>query len=107
MSNQFEKIKYNQKLVGQILERCKGVIPKIAKRVQEFYVPEIENKPPSLMQYMDYLENDIIALIRDPKNPIGNGVYDSWSQQEIAELYTVLFGKKVPGWWMEKSEKSK
>jgi len=64
----------------------------------KFYIPKIEDTPPAPMQYMNYLEGELIALIRDPKNPVG-GDYDSWKQKEIAELYTVLFGKDVPEFW--------
>ena len=101
-NNSFENIKFNGRLVKQILDRCKNATPKIANRTQEFYIPKIENTPPSLMQYMDYLRNDFMALVRDPKNLVGDGMYDDWTQQEVAELYTVLFDSEIPQYWIDK-----
>ena len=97
--NPFENIKFNERLVAQILDRCENATSKVTQRVKEFYVPKIEGTPPSLMQYMDYLEGELITLIRDPKNPVGGGEFDDWKQEEVTELYTVLFGKDVPGFW--------
>lgn len=105
--NPFENIKYNQRLIAQILERCKTATPKVAQRAREFFVPKIEKTPPAMMQYMDYLETDFIYLIRDPKHSRGEGVYDNWTQREIAELYIILFGGEVPEWWMENPKNQK
>ena len=89
---------FNRELVRGILVRCEGVDPKIAARVKEFYIPKIEKTPPTVMQYMDYLKNDFIALAQDPRHPIGGGVYDDWKPEEIAEMYYVLFGERLQDW---------
>ena len=98
----FEGKKQNEGMVKQILERCEKASPKVAERARNFYVPAIETISPTLSQSFDYLEDDLIALIRDPKGPIGGGKYDDWTQEEVAELYTVVFGKDVPAQWMGK-----
>ena len=100
----FENKKHNEGMVKQVLERCEKATPKVAERVRSVYIPDIERISPSIRQGFDYLENDLIALIRDPKGPIGGGEYDNWTQEEMAELYTVIFGKDVPTQWIGKSK---
>ncbi len=100
-SPNFESKKHNEKWIAEILERCEKASSKVAERAKSFYIPEIEKISPTIRQSIDYLEGDLIALVRDPKGPIGQGEYDDWTQEEVAELYTVVFGKDVPAQWME------
>lgn len=105
MKNKFEKLPFNETLVSQISERNKNASNRIAKRVRDFFVPHIEDVPPTIFgEQWRRLRRDFFDICRNPKSLIGKGViwdeaHEDWSREEIGELYFVLFGENIPDTW--------
>ena len=82
-------------LADEISKRASGASEKIKQRVQETFIPRIDEMGKFAKRWLIGLQNDFSILVDNPKDECGGGNYEGWTSDELRELRSVLYGEEL------------
>jgi len=82
-------------LADVISQRAEDASDKIKQRINEIFVPNINQLGTYAERWLKGLHNDFYTLVENPDDECGDGNYEGWTADELRELYSVLFGKEM------------
>ncbi|MBI4127959.1 MAG: hypothetical protein HY459_02715 [Parcubacteria group bacterium] len=82
-------------LADEISKRAETASEKIKQRIQEIFIPNINQHGSFAERWLRSLHNDFYALVENPDDESGGGNYEGWTADEIKELYSVLYGEEM------------
>ncbi len=93
-------IESSEELIQEINKRMTGLENHIVKEhIENILIPNIKKinvpgyKKDFGLNYIFGLKNDFYRLIENPRDEIANHAYDSFSSNDIKELYRVIYGE--------------
>lgn len=82
-------------IVDEITRRASTASEKIKQRVKEVFIPNLENLGASGSAWVNGLQNDFYHILKDRSDESGGGHYEGWTDEEVKELYSVLYGEEL------------
>jgi len=94
--NKLAEATNRSELQNEILERAQATSPKVLKIVEDVFLKNMEMMGAKFeVSWLANIKNDFGILAKNPNDPIGKGVYEEFSPDEIRKLYFVLYGEHL------------